>query len=308
MRQSTSATVYFAGVPLDRHDSFLSRREPDFMSGVLREPGTLFIVLCDGSVLCEVREGEQPRPAMRHLDALHSSGLALELQAGVECAAVAGAAELAPTCTIALLGRQLGSAGAKVSWVVAADASSANAQLLLQSPFLAPSAAKCQQLQMVSGRGLYRSLSAADTALCGFALAATAWQASARFCGRTGLRTVPIEAGAKRETVLPPPPPPAGQQPSRQRRAPRWYPRIDPCVIVLVTSVDNQRCLLSRPSRLRKNIFTCTNLLRDGNPPLQHSTIVCPIIHSVFMLPYELPKRETDIGYGLKLIARYLPV
>lgn len=279
--------ICYAGVPLDRTAAFMSRKDPIFFAGVLKEAATRFLLLHRGSIVCAGSSASSlPSPCMLRLQDLKQAGLVLDLPVGVHCDcgsdSVDGGEGSDPllvrritaraACVVTLLGRDDGS-GSDGGWVLAVEAgnvvgSEALLARLQQQPVGSGGGSdggggggsSGGAMQLIGGRGLHHSLARReDVALCGFAIATTAWQSRARYCGATGERTVPIEAGVKRETRLPPSRAAAGGGGGNGRRArpPRWYARVDPCAIALVVSDCGQRCLLSRPSRLRRNMFTC---------------------------------------------------
>mmetsp|Transcript_53508 Transcript_53508/g.148355 ORF Transcript_53508/g.148355 Transcript_53508/m.148355 type:complete len:357 (-) Transcript_53508:59-1129(-) len=81
-----------------------------------------------------------------------------------------------------------------------------------------------------------------DVTVAGMALAMTGWHASAKFDGSTGLPTVPIEGGAKRQV---------------EGGTGKLYPRTDPVAIGLIVSKDGQRCLLGRGPKHPPGMYTC---------------------------------------------------
>ncbi|HEY1773990.1 MAG TPA: NAD(+) diphosphatase [Gammaproteobacteria bacterium] len=78
-------------------------------------------------------------------------------------------------------------------------------------------------------RSVSALLSDDDLALLGYARAMVNWQDQHRFCGRCGSFMLSERAGHER---------------SCKRCGTRWFPRIDPAIIVLVT--EGERCLLGR--------------------------------------------------------------
>jgi len=84
----------------------------------------------------------------------------------------------------------------------------------------------------VDVRHLVHRLEPAEAAILAYARSLCHWHRHQRYCGACGLRTRPVDGGAAREC--------AG---CRQR----WFPRLDPVVVVLVEEGEPpSRCLLAR--------------------------------------------------------------
>ncbi|KAG7021802.1 Nudix hydrolase 19, chloroplastic, partial [Cucurbita argyrosperma subsp. argyrosperma] len=81
-------------------------------------------------------------------------------------------------------------------------------------------------------------------AIAGHGRALLDWHRTSRFCGHCGERTVPMEAGKRREC-------------SNQSCKLRIFPRVDPVVIMLVIDQENDRALLSRQSRYVPRKWSC---------------------------------------------------
>ncbi|XP_057967190.1 nudix hydrolase 19, chloroplastic [Malania oleifera] len=81
-------------------------------------------------------------------------------------------------------------------------------------------------------------------AVAGHARALLEWHSISRFCGHCGGKTVPMEAGRRR------------QCPNELCKK-RIYPRVDPVVIMLVIDRENDRALLSRQSRFVPRMWSC---------------------------------------------------
>jgi NAD+ diphosphatase len=91
-------------------------------------------------------------------------------------------------------------------------------------------------------------LPAEDLALMGYARAMVHWQNQHRFCGRCGSFMLSEAAGHER---------------SCKHCGTRWFPRIDPAIIVLVT--DGERCLLGRqPSWAKGRYSTIAGFVEPG--------------------------------------------
>ncbi|KAF8400680.1 hypothetical protein HHK36_013980 [Tetracentron sinense] len=83
-----------------------------------------------------------------------------------------------------------------------------------------------------------------ELAIAGHARALLEWHNISRFCGHCGERTVPMEAGRRRQC-------------SNEACKKRIYPRVDPVVIMLVIDKENDRALLSRQSRFVPRMWSC---------------------------------------------------
>ncbi|KAJ4842108.1 Nucleoside diphosphate-linked moiety X motif 19, mitochondrial [Turnera subulata] len=83
-----------------------------------------------------------------------------------------------------------------------------------------------------------------DLAIAGHARALLEWHGLSRFCGHCGEKTVPAEAGRRKQC-------------SNEVCKKRIYPRIDPVVIMLVIDRENDRVLLGRQSRFVPRMWSC---------------------------------------------------
>ncbi|KAJ7956657.1 Nudix hydrolase 19 chloroplastic [Quillaja saponaria] len=81
-------------------------------------------------------------------------------------------------------------------------------------------------------------------AIAGHARALLEWHGISRFCGNCGEKTVPMEAGRRKQC-------------SNESCRKRIYPRVDPVVIMLVIDQENDRALLSRQSRFVPRMWSC---------------------------------------------------
>ncbi|XP_058074534.1 nudix hydrolase 19, chloroplastic isoform X2 [Magnolia sinica] len=70
------------------------------------------------------------------------------------------------------------------------------------------------------------------------------WHNTSRFCGHCGARTIPIDAGRRKQCI-------------DEACKKRIYPRVDPVVIMLVIDKANDRALLSRQSRFVPRMWSC---------------------------------------------------
>ncbi|CAL0320083.1 unnamed protein product [Lupinus luteus] len=83
-----------------------------------------------------------------------------------------------------------------------------------------------------------------DLALAGYARALLEWHKKSRFCGHCGEKTVPKEAGRRKQC-------------SNESCKQSIYPRLDPVVIMLVIDRENDCALLSRQSRFPRRMWSC---------------------------------------------------
>ncbi|RDY04955.1 Nudix hydrolase 19, chloroplastic, partial [Mucuna pruriens] len=78
----------------------------------------------------------------------------------------------------------------------------------------------------------------------GQARALLEWHNISQFCGHCGEKTVPMEAGRRKQC-------------SNDSCKKRIYPRVDPVVIMLVIDRENDRALLSKQSRFVPRMWSC---------------------------------------------------
>ncbi|PSS36238.1 Nudix hydrolase [Actinidia chinensis var. chinensis] len=83
-----------------------------------------------------------------------------------------------------------------------------------------------------------------DLAVAGHARALLEWHNNSHFCGHCGEKTIPKEAGRRRQC-------------SSELCKKRIYPRVDPVVIMLVIDRENDCVLLSRQSRFVPRMWSC---------------------------------------------------
>ncbi|KAK9268778.1 hypothetical protein L1049_000540 [Liquidambar formosana] len=83
-----------------------------------------------------------------------------------------------------------------------------------------------------------------ELAIAGHARALLEWHNISRFCGHCGEKTVPKEAGRRKQC-------------SNELCKKRIYPRVDPVVIMLVIDRENDRALLSKQSRFVPRMWSC---------------------------------------------------
>jgi NADH pyrophosphatase NudC (nudix superfamily) len=169
--------------------------------------------------------------------------LRLELPEGVAAPGLAADPGAAGAAHIALLGRGPpdGENGTAGCWHAVVDLSASVGNTVADRDALVVAFGPGRFLG--SNRALYTRMSAPNSAVCGQALAISTWHRNNVFCGATGRPTRPVEGGAKRAVVGP--------------GGGKAYPRIDPVAIVLILSHDGSHCLLTRPRRLAREVFTC---------------------------------------------------
>lgn len=88
------------------------------------------------------------------------------------------------------------------------------------------------------------SKSMGNLAIAGHARALLEWHKISLFCGHCGEKTVPMEAGRRKQC-------------SNESCKKRIYPRVDPVVIMLVIDQENDRALLSKQSRFVPRMWSC---------------------------------------------------
>ena len=231
----------FTGSAIDRSAAMLNQKNPGFFAECLATATTRFVLLHRGSALCVSDSTGALAPRWLTLAELLIAGIRLELPQGVELPGHdAGSAITVLLGSIPPEDGDSASSGWRVAveWGWHADAEAVALQAAVGGGASA-------ELEWCGGRDLYHRLAWTDAAVIGHAVCATGWQLKTLRCGVTSLPTVPIEAGAKRSTA------------SGSGREHRYYPRIDPCCIMLVVSSDRSRALLSHPARLRSGVWTC---------------------------------------------------
>ncbi|TYG38730.1 hypothetical protein ES288_D13G247500v1 [Gossypium darwinii] len=88
------------------------------------------------------------------------------------------------------------------------------------------------------------SIAMGELAIAGHARALLEWHNLSRFCGHCGEKTIPKEAGRRKQC-------------SNESCKKRIYPRVDPVVIMLVIDRENDRALLGRQSRFVPRMWSC---------------------------------------------------
>ncbi|KAK7388717.1 hypothetical protein VNO78_23544 [Psophocarpus tetragonolobus] len=97
-----------------------------------------------------------------------------------------------------------------------------------------------------------------NLAIAGHAKALLEWHNASRFCGHCGEKTVPMEAGRRKQC-------------SNDSCKKRIYPRVDPVVIMLVIDRENDRALLAkRPMRLTR-LYTCLSGFTEPGESLEEA-------------------------------------
>ncbi|CAJ1944456.1 unnamed protein product [Sphenostylis stenocarpa] len=97
-----------------------------------------------------------------------------------------------------------------------------------------------------------------NLAIAGHAKALLEWHNISRFCGHCGEKTVPMEAGRRKQC-------------SNGSCKKRIYPRVDPVVIMLVIDRENDRALLAkRPMRLQR-LYTCLSGFTEPGESLEEA-------------------------------------
>ncbi|KAH9297907.1 hypothetical protein KI387_029589, partial [Taxus chinensis] len=86
--------------------------------------------------------------------------------------------------------------------------------------------------------------SMAELSIAGHARAMLEWHGLSQFCGKCGTKTLPIQAGRRRQC-------------QNRNCNKRFYPRLDPVVIMLVIDRANDRALLSRQARFASRMWSC---------------------------------------------------
>ncbi|CAM6105193.1 unnamed protein product [Calypogeia fissa] len=83
-----------------------------------------------------------------------------------------------------------------------------------------------------------------ELSIAGHARAITEWHKASQYCGRCGTKTVPIEAGKRRQCT---------NLACKQKA----YPRMDPVVIMLVIDKERDRVILGRQARFASRMWSC---------------------------------------------------
>lgn len=83
-----------------------------------------------------------------------------------------------------------------------------------------------------------------ELSIAGHARAMLDWHSQSRFCGRCGTTTVPKEAGRRRQCA-------------NDFCKKKFYPRLDPVVIMLIIDKERDRAVLGRQSRFVPRMWSC---------------------------------------------------
>ncbi|XP_061345248.1 nudix hydrolase 19, chloroplastic [Gastrolobium bilobum] len=97
-----------------------------------------------------------------------------------------------------------------------------------------------------------------NLAIAGHAKVLLGWHNSSRFCGHCGEKTVPMEAGRRKQC-------------SNDSCKKRIYPRVDPVVIMLVIDRENDRALLSKRSMLLPRLWSCLSGFTEPGESLEEA-------------------------------------
>lgn len=294
----------FTGSVIDRSAALLKQKTHGFFAEVLSSANTKFLLLHCGAALCcrcesPVAEGVV-EPYWLSLDRLLGAGVRLELPPDVAAIDGHDISAVAGNAVTVLLGHVSAEAddGAGPGWRVAVEwgkHSDIEAGTLLQTV----ASIDGEQLSWCGGRELYHRLRWTDAAAVGHAICATGWHLKALYCGLSGQNTVPVEAGAKRNSI--------------DRCTSRVYPRIDPCCIMLVVSKDRTRCLLSHPKRLRSGVWTCLAGFIDScesveeavrRETMEEAGIVVDEVELVSSQPWPLGRGGAELMIACKAVAR----
>lgn len=297
------APMCFTGSPIDRSAALLKQKTKGFFADVLSDASTRFLLLRRGAALCRCCESATAEgvlaPHWLPLEKVLSAGVRLELPPDVTAIDGHDITAVMGSAVTVLLGYVSAEddVGTGAGWRVAVEwgkHSDAEADALLQM-----GASSGQELSWCGGRELYHRLRWTDAAAVGHAICATGWHLKALYCGVSGQKTVPIEAGAKRSSI--------------DSRTSRTYPRIDPCCIMLVVSEDRTRCLLSHPKRLRSGVWTCLAGFIDSGESVEEAVrretveeagIEVGDVELVSSQPWPLGRSGAELMIACKAVAR----
>lgn len=294
----------FTGSLIDRSAALLNQKSPGFFTAVLSDTSTRFLLLRNGAALCRCCESATAEgvlePHWLPLEKVLNAGVRLELPPDVTAIDGHDITAVTGSSVTVLLG-YVSAGGADdctgTGWRVAVEwgkHSDAEAETLQRM-----AASSGQELSWCGGRELYHRLRWTDAAAVGHAICATGWHLKALYCGVSGQKTVPIEAGAKRSSI--------------DSRTSRTYPRIDPCCIMLVVSEDRTRCLLSHPKRLRSGVWTCLAGFIDSGESVEEAVrretveeagIEVGDVELVSSQPWPLGRSGAELMIACKAVAR----
>eukprot|EP00127_Corallochytrium_limacisporum_P001154 Clim_evm6s43 gene=Clim_evmTU6s43 len=89
------------------------------------------------------------------------------------------------------------------------------------------------------------------------------WHDNNRYCGHCGTEMISIEGGAKRQC----------RRSKEDGCGRRFYPRIDPVIIVLIRSADGKKCLLGRQTSWPKGMFSCVSGFLDAAETIEEGCL-----------------------------------
>uniref|UniRef100_A0A7S4QSL4 NAD(+) diphosphatase n=1 Tax=Alexandrium monilatum TaxID=311494 RepID=A0A7S4QSL4_9DINO len=211
----------FVACPIDRAATFNVRKDPRAVQEVLSSAQARFVLV----------------HSKRVLGSWHGGRAGLSWWTRQEVLGLAPRAEEEPIYLGPLRNASGALAGCQ-AFAVDVGALLSEADALAAGP-----GAEAGPLRWCSGRDLMISdASDDDVAIAGMALAMTGWHVTAKFDGRTGQPTVPVEGGAKRQV---------------QGGSGKLYPRTDPVAIGLIMSADGRRILLGRGHKHPVGMYTC---------------------------------------------------
>ena len=223
-----AAAMAFAHQPLAR--SVAGTKDPDFLASAA--PSALFVVYSDGNVLTN----DDATIALRKANALPAP-VRLDLANDGRKPSPQGA-NLPPY----LLGQRV--SDGTLCFVVDITGVEVDEEGFLVANKVA--------LVPVRELMMKRAGDADSVSIAGLAHAICRWHQSSVFCGYTGKRTAPIEAGLKRIAAHDP------EVDGERVGAPlKHYIRINPVCIVLVTNQEHTHALLGRYHRAPPGFFTC---------------------------------------------------
>jgi len=206
----------FCGCPINRAAALAVRRDPAAVKARREGPSAQFMLVCGPRILMTAADSPQMmRIAWQSLDEV--------LQKAPD--SVEAAIYLGP-----------------LSSPEKAMRSSVREVFAVQLNGSTPPATENGATKWLSGRDLLMAGAAEDASIAGLALALTAWHETAKFDGRSGAPTVPVEGGLKRKA---------------EGSSSKVYPRVDPVVIGLIASPDGQKCLLGRSQNYPPGMYTC---------------------------------------------------
>jgi len=120
-------------------------------------------------------------------------------------------------------------------------------------------------------------------------------QRSFTYCPRCGNQLEYHESGHSRECI------------ACKSKYMAWYPRIDPCIITLITHVNNKQCLLVRHPKHSPGIYTCVAGFLESGETIEEC-VSREVFEEVGLLPQKNSLRysfsqpwPTDIGQNIMM-------